>query len=140
MHGSGAGALRRGVVAVEPDLEENGVVEAALHHAADPELHGGLAHNVVARLEHVADRPHDHHVDAHAERRLVLDVARELRRAQHRLHEDGEEAHCLHEPVLAQHQVCDARAHRPHDQHKVQVGLEVGPLPEVAPVKVCGGI
>lgn len=112
-------SLGRRVLAVQPHLEEDRVVQAALHHTADPELHGSLAHKVVARLEHVTDGPHDHHVDAHAECRLVLDVACELRCPEHRLDEHGQEAHGLHEPVLAQHKVGHASTHRPHDQHKV---------------------
>ena len=49
---------------VVEDLEEDGVVEPHLQHAAHPELEGRVAHDEVDRLEDVAARPQQHHLDA----------------------------------------------------------------------------
>lgn len=52
-----------------------------LQCAADPKLHGRRARHKVQRLEHVTQRPHDDHRDAHAERRFVVEIAQKLRQA-----------------------------------------------------------
>lgn len=57
---------------------------------------------------------------------------------QHGLREDSHESHGLHEPVHGQHQICYGSSDGPHDQHKVQIRLEVCPAPEVLEVKICG--
>lgn len=132
-------------------------VTCYLQCTADPKLHGRRACHKVQRLEHVTQRPHHNHRDAHAERRFVVEVAQKLRQSwgggkdtcefnairinrwtptQHRLGEDGKEADRLHEPLDVQQQIRDGRSDRPEDQHKVEVRLEVRPGPEVAPIKV----
>lgn len=72
----------------------------------------------------------------HALRGLVLVVAVELRRAQHGLDEDGQEAQGLHEHGGVQEEVGDVGRHQREGQHALHVVQEVAPGPEVAPVKV----
>ena len=56
---------------------------------------------------------------------------------QHCLGEDGQEANRFHEPGNGKHQIGNGSADGPHEEHKVDVRLEVRPLPEVARIEIC---
>lgn len=60
----------------------------------------------------------------------------ELRRAQHGLSEDGQEAQGLHEQRRVQEEVGDVGRHQREGQHALHVVGEVAPRPEMVPVKV----
>lgn len=72
----------------------------------------------------------------HALRGLVLVVALELRRAQHGLGEDRQEAQGFHEHGGVQEEVGDVGRHQREGQHALHVVQEVAPQPEVVPVEV----
>lgn len=72
----------------------------------------------------------------HALRGLVLIIAVELRRAQHGLAEDGQEAQALHEQHRVEEEVGDVGRHQREGHHALHVVGKVTPRPEVAPVKV----
>lgn len=67
---------------------------------------------------------------------LVLIVAVELRRAQHGLAEDGQEAQGLHEQHRVEEEVGDVGRHQREGHHALHVVGKVTPRPEVVPVKV----
>ena len=67
---------------------------------------------------------------------LVLIIAVELRRAQHRLGEDGQEAQALHEQRGVQEEVGDVGRRQREGQHALHVVHEAAPQPEVVPVEV----
>lgn len=67
--------LLGGAVAVEPHLAEDGQVDAHLHGAADEELGRRAPHVEVCRLEDVAARPHQHHLDAARDDVITFRVA-----------------------------------------------------------------
>lgn len=60
----------------------------------------------------------------------------ELRRAQHGLGEDSQEAQGFHEHGGVQEEVGDVGRHQREGQHALHVVQEVAPRPEVVPVKV----
>lgn len=67
---------------------------------------------------------------------LVLVIAVELRRSQHGLAEDGQEAQGLHEQHRVEEEVGDVGRHQREGHHALHVVGKVTPRPEVAPVKV----
>ncbi len=72
----------------------------------------------------------------HALRGLVLIIAVELRCAQHRFGEDGQEAQSLHKQRRVQEEVGDVGGHQREGHDALQVVHKVTPRPEVVPVKV----
>lgn len=53
-----------GISAVVIHLGQDGNIHTHLQEPADPELHGRLSEQEVARLKGVSARPHQHHFDA----------------------------------------------------------------------------
>lgn len=72
----------------------------------------------------------------HALRGLVLIVAVELRRAQHGLAEDGQEAKGLHKQHRVEEEVGDVGRHQCEGHHTLHIVGKVTPRPKVAPVEV----
>ncbi len=72
----------------------------------------------------------------HAIRGLVLQVPVELRNAQHGLRQRRREAHGLHEGRESPEEEHEDAAEHGQAQDALHVRLEVGPLPEVAQLKV----
>lgn len=67
---------------------------------------------------------------------LVLMVAVELRRAEHCLCENSQEAQGLHEERGVQEEVGEVGCHQGEGQHALHVVHETTPQPEITPVKV----
>lgn len=63
-------------------------------------------------------------------------ILHQLRRAEHGFREDGQEADNLDERDVIDEQVHNYRGDDAEDEHTVQIGLEVGPIPEVFHIEV----
>ena len=112
-------------------MQQNQNVDGDLYEAADPELFRSVLYNVVDGLQQIAGQPEQDHGAIHADRGSVLVVPVQLRHAQAGLDQQRQQTDALHEVPVLDKQVHRYAGDQRDGRRALEVGDEVGPLPEV---------
>lgn len=112
-------------------MQKNQNVDGDLNESADPELNRSILDDVIDGLQQIAGQPEQHHGAIHADRRPIFVVTIQLRHAQAGLDQQRQQTDALHEVPRFDKQVHCNAGDQGDGRHALEVGDEIGPLPEV---------